>query len=102
MIARYWRGWTKIEDADAYESLLRQKVLPGLKDIEGYRGGYLLRHDGLGEVEFVVLNFFDSLEAVKRFAGADYDTPVFEPEAKRLLCRIEPVAMHYQVRASTL
>jgi hypothetical protein len=102
MIARYWRGWTKIEDADAYESLLKQKVLPGLKDIEGYRGGYLLRHDGLREVEFVVLNLFDSFEALKRFAGADYDTPVFEPEAKRLLCRIEPVAMHYQVRASTL
>ena len=102
MIARYWRGWTKIEDADAYESLLKQKVLPGLKDIEGYRGGNLLRHDGLREVEFVVLNLFDSFEALKRFAGADYDTPVFEPEAKRLLCRIEPVAMHYQVRASTL
>ncbi len=100
MIARHWRGWTKIEDADAYERQLKENVLPGLKGIEGYRGGYVLRHDGTRESEFVVVNLFDSLVAVKRFAGADYSTPVFEPEAKKLLCRIEPVAMHYEVRAS--
>jgi heme-degrading monooxygenase HmoA len=101
MIARHWRGWTKIENADAYETLLKQKVLPGLKGVEGYRGGYVLRDDGPQEVEFVVLNLFESLEAVKRFAGTDYSTPVFEPEAKSLLCRAEPVAMHYEVRASS-
>jgi hypothetical protein len=54
------------------------------------------------EVEFVVVNFFDSLESVKRFAGPDYSVPVFEPEARRLLRTIEPVAMHYEVRASTV
>ena len=100
MIARHWRGWTKVADAEAYENLLRHSVLPGLCAIEGYRGGYILRHDGPQEVEFVVVNLFDSLEAVKRFAGPSYDVPVFEPEAKRLLCRIEPVAMHYEVRAA--
>lgn len=99
MIARHWRGWTSLENADAYETLLTQKVLPVLKELEGYRGGYVLRHDGPREVEFVVLNVFDSLEAVKRFAGPDYSTPVFEPEARKLLSRIEPIAMHYEVRA---
>jgi hypothetical protein len=102
MIARHWRGWTEIQDADAYESLLKDKVLPSLRDVEGYRGGYILRSDGPREVEFVVINLFDSLEAVKRFAGADYSVPVFEPEATRLLCKIEPVALHYEVRASTV
>ncbi len=102
MIARHWRGWTKIENADAYETLLKQKVLPSLKGVEGYRGGYVLRQDGPGEAEFVVLNLFESIEAVKRFAGPDYSTPVFEPEAKMLLCRIEPVAMHYEVRSNTV
>ena len=62
----------------------------------------MFRNDGPSEVEFVVVNLFDSLEAVKRFAGRDYEMPVFEPEARRLLCRIEPVAMHYEVRASTV
>ena len=102
MIARYWRGWTKLHDADSYETLLKQKVLPELQEIEGYRGGYVLRNDGPGEAEFVVVNLFDSLEAVKRFAGDDYRTPVFEPEAKRLLSRIEPQATHYDVRANTV
>jgi heme-degrading monooxygenase HmoA len=99
MIARHWRGWTKPENADAYEALLKQRVLPDLQKLEGYRGGYVLRSDGPEEVEFVVLNLFDSLEAVKRFAGSDYATPVFEPEARKLLCRVEPLAMHYEVRS---
>lgn len=102
MIARYWRGWTEKRDADAYEQLLKEKVLPSLKGIEGYRGGYILREDGPEEVEFVVVNLFDSLDAVKRFAGPKYAVPVFEPEAKRLLSRIEQVAKHYEVRASTI
>ena len=50
----------------------------------------------------MVVNLFDSLEAVKRFAGPDYTVPVFEPEARRLLSKVEPIAMHYEVRASTI
>ncbi|HSU32476.1 MAG TPA: hypothetical protein VLJ11_14690 [Bryobacteraceae bacterium] len=102
MIARHWRGWTKPQDADAYEALLTAKVLPGLRGIEGYRGGWVLRSDGATESEFVVINVFDSLESVQAFAGADYGTAVFEPEARALLSRIEPTANHYEVRANTL
>lgn len=100
MIARHWRGWTTRRDADTYEALLKQRVLPGLANLEGYRGGYVLREDSAGETEFVVINFFDSLEAVKRFAGEDYKVAIFEPEAKALLSRIETMAHHYEVRAS--
>jgi hypothetical protein len=99
MIARHWRGWTEIQNADAYEKLLREKVLPTLREIEGYKGGYVFRSSGPQEVEFVVINFFESLEAVKRFAGPDYSVPVFEPEARVLLSRVEPIAHHYEVRA---
>ncbi|HEX5228702.1 MAG TPA: antibiotic biosynthesis monooxygenase [Bryobacteraceae bacterium] len=102
MIARHWRGWTAPENADAYESLLRNKVLPELRNIQGYCGGYVLRSDGPTESEFVVINLFESLDAVKAFAGADYKTAVFEPEAKILLSRIEPLANHYDVRAATI
>jgi hypothetical protein len=102
MIARHWRGWTKAEDADAYEDLLKRSVLPGLEGISGYRGGYILRRDGAPESEFVVVNFFDSVDAVKEFAGPNYSTPIFEPDAKRLLSRIENFATHYEVRASTV
>ena len=102
MIARHWRGWTEVQNADAYETFLKQKVLPELKKLEGYRGGYVLRNDGPREVEFVVVNLFDSLDAVKRFAGDNHTTAVFEPEATRLLSRIEPRATHYDVRANTV
>lgn len=102
MIARHWRGWTEVQDADAYESLLRDKVLPGLRNIEGYKGGYIFRSDSPREVEFVVVNLFESLEAVKRFAGPDYSIAVFEPEARKLLSKAEPVAMHYDVRLSVV
>ena len=98
MIARHWRGWTASQDADAYERLLKETVLPGLRNVDGYRGGYIFRNDAKEESEFVVINFFDSLDAVRQFAGHDYTTAVFEPEAERLLKRIEPIANHYEVR----
>jgi len=102
MIARHWRGWTEVPDADAYEKLLKDKVLPGLRGMEGYRGGYVLRNDGTQEVEFVVVNLFDSLEAVRCSPVRTTVLRFFEPEARRLLSRIEPVATHYEVRANTV
>ena len=101
MIARHWRGWTRAENADTYEELLKSKVLPGLKKIEGYRGGYIFRSDEKEEAEFVVVNFFESIAAVERFAGPNYAVPVFEPDAKALLSRVEPIAKHYEVRLET-
>ena len=98
MIARVWKGWTKRDNADAYEKLLREVVYPGLRKISGYHGGYVLRQDIQNEAEFITMNFFDSLDSVKAFAGPDYEMPVFEPEAKRLLSRVEPVARHYEVK----
>jgi heme-degrading monooxygenase HmoA len=102
MIARHWRGWTLLQDADAYERLLKETVLPGLKTLEGYRGGYIFRKDGKQKVEFVVVNLFESLEAVQQFAGVNYSVAVFEPEARRLLCKAEPQATHYDVKADTV
>ena len=102
MIARVWKGWTKSEDADAYEKLLQETVYPQLEDIKGYQGGYILRRELGTETEFIAFNLFDSLEAVKEFAGQDYEVPVFEPEARVLLSKVEPIARHYEVRREPL
>jgi antibiotic biosynthesis monooxygenase (ABM) superfamily enzyme len=102
MIARLWKGWAPRENADAYERLLRDKVLPGLRSFDGYLGGYVLRHDGDDEVEFAVVNLFDSLDAVRAFAGPEYTVPVFEPEARQLLSKVEPIARHYEVVCTNL
>ncbi len=98
MIARHWRGWTVPQNADAYERLLRERVLPGIHRVNGFRGAYILRSDDQNETAFVVITLFESLDAVKGFAGANYTTPVIEPEARQLLSRFESTAYHYEVK----
>lgn len=98
MIARVWHGWTKPEDGNAYEEFLRARVFPALADrVPGFHGGYVLRRELGGEEEFVVMTLFDSLEAVRVFAGKDHAVPVIEPEAARLLSRADERAAHYEV-----
>lgn len=98
MIVRVWRGWTKPEDGEAYEQLLRTNVFPALgESVPGFRGAYVLRRDAGGEDEFLVLTLFDSLEAVHAFAGDDCQKPVIEPDAARLLSRGDERAVHYEI-----
>ncbi len=98
MLARLWHGWTTPENADAYESLLRSEVLPGIESrIDGFRGVYLLRNESGGEVEFVTVTLWDSLDAVREFAGADYEVAVVPPEAQRVLSHYDERSVHYEV-----
>lgn len=99
MIARLWHGWTLPENAGAYERLLRAEILPAIAKIQGCRGFYLFRQDEPEEVSFVTLLLFDSLEAIRSFAGPDYQTAVVPPEARKLLCRFDARAEHYEVLA---
>ena len=87
MITRLWRGWTATESADAYERFLLTELFPQMRAIPGFRGADVLRCAGEGEVAFVTLTRFDSLAAIRAFAGEDYETPVLEPTARALLSR---------------
>jgi antibiotic biosynthesis monooxygenase (ABM) superfamily enzyme len=98
MIARIWHGWTKSIHAKAYEEMLREEIFPSIAalKIHGFRGAELfIREDG-DEVEFVTLLRFDSINAVKEFAGPDAGKPVIFPRAERLITRMEQ-ARHYRV-----
>jgi antibiotic biosynthesis monooxygenase (ABM) superfamily enzyme len=98
MIARIWRGWTKRVDAKTYENMLRDEIFPSIaaRNIKGYRGAELfIREDG-DEVEFVTLLRFDSMDAVKEFAGPEAGKPVIFPKAEPLITRMEQ-ARHYRV-----
>jgi antibiotic biosynthesis monooxygenase (ABM) superfamily enzyme len=98
MIARIWHGWTKLGDAKAYEKLLRDEIFPSIaaQNIQGCRGAELFIHEDGIEVEFVTLLRFDSMDAVKEFAGADEGKPVIYPKAEALITRMEQ-ARHYRV-----
>jgi len=96
MISRFWRGWTTVANADAYENLLRTKILPGIHRVKGYRGAYLLRRTVADGVEFATLTLWESLDAVRAFAGEEYEVAVVPPEARRLLSRFDERSLHYE------
>lgn len=96
MITRLWRGWTASEQADAYERFLLEELFPQMRRISGFRGADVLRRDESGEVAFVTLARFDTLDAVRSFAGEDIDTPVLEPTARALLSRYDERAQHFE------
>jgi antibiotic biosynthesis monooxygenase (ABM) superfamily enzyme len=99
MITRLWRGWTATENADPYQQFLLEKLFPSMQAIPGFRGADVLRRPDAGEVGFVTLTRFDSLEAIRAFAGEDYEVPVLEPEARELLSRYEQRAEHFDTAA---
>lgn len=100
MIARLWHGWTTPANADAYERLLQEEIFRGIagRSIPGYRGIELLRRNDGDLVEFVTLMRFDSLDAVRAFAGQDYSAAVVPPAARALLLRFDARSAHYEVR----
>jgi heme-degrading monooxygenase HmoA len=97
MIGRLWRGWTSFGNADAYEELLRTEILPGIHRVDGYRGAYLMRREVEDGVEFVTLTLFESLDAVRSFAGEDHEIAVVPASARRLLSRFDERSLHYEV-----
>jgi heme-degrading monooxygenase HmoA len=96
MISRMWHGWTTPANADAYERMLVHEILPGIHRVRGYRGAQLLRRDAGGEVEFVTITLFDDMEAVRAFAGPEYELAVIHPEAASLLTRYDQRSAHYE------
>jgi heme-degrading monooxygenase HmoA len=92
-----WRGWTTGEDADAYERFLLTELFPQMGNIPGFVGAEVLRRDAPdAEVEFVTLTRFETLDAIREFAGNDYELPVIEPTARALLSRYDERAQHFE------
>jgi heme-degrading monooxygenase HmoA len=100
MIQRVWRGWTTRDNGQAYEKLLRQQIFPGIaaKGVPGYRGIQLLRRElPSGELEFMTVMSFESLEAVRAFAGEDYERAYVPQAARQVLSRFDETSAHYQM-----
>jgi heme-degrading monooxygenase HmoA len=96
MIMRMWRGYTRPEDADAYDEMLRNEILPGIHRIAGYLGCYLLRREAGEEVEFVTLTMWDSWDAIEQFAGPSKTGSVIHPKAHALITHCDEQSVHYE------
>jgi len=101
MIARIWHGWTIPDNADKYETLLEEEIFTGIQNrhIPGFRGIQLLRRPLDDEIEFVTIMLFDSLDAVRAFAGDDYEQAVVPPQARLLLSHYDQRSQHYEVKS---
>ena len=100
MIYRVWRGWTTRENGSVYERLLREQIFPGIaaKGVRGYRGIQLLRRElDSGELEFMTVMTFESLDAVRAFAGEDYQRAYVPATARQVLSRFDEVSAHFEV-----
>lgn len=99
MICRLWRGWTTPENSEAYEHIVRTKVIPGIeaRRIEGFRHIDLMKRENDGEIEFQTLMWFDNLEAIKAFVGDDYLVSHVPPQARAVLEHCDEEATHYEL-----
>ena len=101
MISRIWHGYALPSNADAYEAILKSEIFIEIQDrhIVGYKGIQLFRRCLEAEVEFITLMWFESLDALRIFAGEDYKIAVVPPKARALLSRFDTRSQHYDVKA---
>jgi len=101
VITRLWRGWTAMENADAYEAVLLTELFPQLRAIPGFEGADVLRRPDDGEVAFVTLTRWTTLDAIRAFAGDDYEAAALEPTALALLAHYDERAQHFETATFT-
>jgi heme-degrading monooxygenase HmoA len=101
MIARTWRGAVKTADAEAYAAYIDETGMKAYAATPGNRGAYMLTRQVAELTEFVTLSFWDSLDAIRGFAGDDYEIAVFYPEDDRYLVERDLTCTHRQVVRST-
>lgn len=103
MISRIWHGWTTLDNADKYEMLLKEEIFVGIQNrhIRGFKNIQLLRRQVGEEIEFVTIMLFDSLDAVREFAGEDYESAVVPEKARAVLSHFDKRSQHYEVRVAS-
>lgn len=99
MIARIWHGYATPENADTYFKILTTEVIPGIADMKlpGYRSIQVLRRKLRGEIEFITIMWFNSLENIKSFTGEDYEVAHVPASAREVLKRFDARSQHYEV-----
>jgi uncharacterized protein YciI/heme-degrading monooxygenase HmoA len=97
LILRMWKAWSTVEKSGEYVQHATNKVFPALRAIAGYRGAYLLRRAVDGAIELVVLTLWDSMEAIRKFAGGEPEKAVVEPEARAVLRSFDECVTYFEI-----
>ena len=97
MIVRIWRGKTKKSTKGEYFDYLKKTGIKDTSSTEGNKGVYVLRREKDGISEFLFLTLWDSIEAIKKFAGRDVEKAVYYPEDAKYLLELEPNVEHFEV-----
>lgn len=100
MIVRMWRGHVPAAKKDAYVRYLEDTGLADYRRTAGNRGAYLLCREAGDKVEFTTLTFWDSIESIEAFAGADYSRARYYPRDTEFLLDFAETGEHYEVAAA--
>ncbi|MCE4610061.1 MAG: antibiotic biosynthesis monooxygenase [Desulfurococcales archaeon] len=98
-IVRIWTGETPLEKADEYEKFLAERAIPDYRSVSGNLGVVIMRRDLDNRSRFTILTFWESLEAIKSFAGEDYEKAKYYPEDKEYLLDFPEHVEHYKITA---
>ena len=99
MIARIWHGRTTIKKYDAYTDFLKRVAIPDYQKAAGLKGLTFLRNIINNEGHFYLITLWTNIEAIKKFAGQDFEKPKYFPEDSSYLLELEEKANHYEVFA---
>jgi heme-degrading monooxygenase HmoA len=97
MIVRTWSARATKAGADAYSAYFEQTLLPELRELDGFSGAFLLAREDDGLVELTAHTLWESLDAIRAFAGEDITTAVVEPEALAVLEHSDATVVHRNV-----
>jgi len=103
-VIRTWKGWTTLENAPIYEDMLINEVFPAVKKkgVDGLEKVSISTMEKEDEMEFFLVLQFDSLDAVKEFAGEDYKNAYIPENAKKVLLRYDETAEHFELKEELL
>ena len=101
MVLRIWKARANPEGSRKYFQHAAENVFPALREMEGHAGAYCVSRRVEGAVEIMVLTFWDSMEAIRKFAGANPEKAVVAAEAEAVLTEFDDFVTHYEVLDST-
>jgi len=97
MIERHWKGIVKINQSNNYIQHLLTKTFPKTSQINGFVKATILKRPVDEGVEFLIITVWESIEAIKQFAGEKVEVANVPAEARAMMVKFDEFASHYDV-----